>query len=171
MQKLEDLSKEELIKRLRLAVDLAIAVDGLWFLAAEEAQEFESAPAMDVKVWERYAPLSVKRIRKRFNLLSKGLEAIKEVMGYDPFYSPMKFEFNQDGPDRLILQVNSCPGLETQERMGREIMTCEAMEIAYMTKLAETIDPKIQVKPLKLPPRSSPDEICCSWLFSHEKEG
>ena len=41
MKRIEDLSREDLIKRLRLASELASAVDGLWFLAAEEAEGFD----------------------------------------------------------------------------------------------------------------------------------
>jgi len=34
------------------------------------------------------------------------------------------------------------------------------------------INPYIKITPLKLPPRKSPDEICCQWelIMSNEKQ-
>ena len=37
VERLEDLSKEELIKRVRLSAEMSVAVDGIWFMAVEEA--------------------------------------------------------------------------------------------------------------------------------------
>lgn len=168
MQKLEDLSKEELIKRIRLTAELALAVDGLWFLAAEKAYGYEKALDLDIEVWKRYASVSIKRIKKFISLSSHGLAAIKEIINHDFLWLSIESEFPEETPERLVFQVKNCPALEAMERTGRELLTCEPVEGAYLTRLAEVIDPGIRVKPLKLPPRESTDEICCKWLFSLE---
>ena len=64
----EELSKDELIKRAKLTSELAIAIDGLWFLSAEKANGFDKALDMDIEVWERYFSVSIKRIRKYFDI-------------------------------------------------------------------------------------------------------
>ena len=161
----EDLSKEELSKKLQLAAELSTALDGLWFLAVEKAMGFDKALDMDIDVWAKYAPVSVRRMRKYFNLSENGLQAIKEVIKYDPIWFSIDFEFMENTPQRLVFQVNRCPVLEAQERMGRKILTCVPVETAYLSKLAEALDPRIRFKALRLPPRQSPDEMCCSWLF------
>ena len=51
MQNLGFLSRKELVQYLRFTSGLAMGVDGLWFMAAEEATDFEQALAMDVNVW------------------------------------------------------------------------------------------------------------------------
>jgi hypothetical protein len=168
MDKLEDLSKEELIKRVRLSADISLALDGLWFLAAENTNGYDKALEMDIDVWERYVPVAVKRIKKHFDLPSTGLQGIKDIVKYDPLWIGLDMEFLEDAPERLVFQVNRCPALEAMERIGRELLTCQPVEGAYLSKLAETMDPRIKVEPLKLPPRESPDEICCQWLFSLE---
>ncbi len=170
IERIEALSREDLLKRIMMMADLAMAVDGLWFLAAEKADGFERALAMDVEVWEKYARLSVKRIRRHFQIASEPLEAIKDVISYDPLWYSIRFDFVEDNPTRLVFRVNACPALEAMERMGREVLTCEPVEGAYLTALADTVDNRIRVKPLKLPPRQSPDEICCSWLLSLEDD-
>ncbi len=168
MRRLEDLSKEELIKKIKLTGELALAVDGLWFLAAEKAHGYDKALDMDIEVWKNYASVSTKRIRKFFNISSNGLAAVKDIISHDFLWLSIETEYLEDTPERLVFQVRNCPALEAMERIGRELLTCEPVEGAYLTRLAEVIDPKIRVKPLKLPPRESPDEICCKWLFSLE---
>jgi hypothetical protein len=165
-EKLEDLSREELLKRVRLTAEMSIALDGLWFMAAEMAAGYDKALEMDIHVWQRYVPVSIKRIRKYFDLSASGLEGVKEIMKYDPLWLPINIDFPEDTSRRLVFRVKNCPALEAMERMGRELLTCEPVEGAYLTALAQAVDPRIKLTAMKLPPRRSPDEICCQWLFS-----
>ncbi len=165
MKRIEDLPREDLIKLVYLAADLAIAVDGLWFLSAEQAFSFDHALDMDIQVWKRYAKVSIKRIRKHFELPLDGLNTIKEIMLLDPMWLSVDFDLIEDPPDSLIFQVTNCPSLLAMEKMGREMFTCEAVEKVYLTELCKAVDPKIKVEALKLPPRKNPDDICCKWKF------
>jgi hypothetical protein len=169
-KKLEELSKEELIQRIRLTAEMAVATDGMWFVAAEEAVGYDKALEMDTKVWVRYPTVFIKRIRKYIELPANPLEKIKAIIKYDPLWLPINSDFPEDTPQRLIFRVINCPALEAMERMGRELLTCEPVEKAYMTALAQAVDPRIQLTAMKLPPRKSPDEICCQWLFSLTEE-
>lgn len=56
------------MKRIMLMADTAMAVDGLRFLAAEKADGFDDALAMDAETWKRYTRLSVERTRRHFPL-------------------------------------------------------------------------------------------------------
>ena len=171
LEKLEDLTKEELIKRVRLSAEISIAVDGIWFMAVEEEIGYDRALEMDIDVWKRYVPVSVKRAKKYFDIAASGLQGIKDMIKLDPLWLSIDLEFPEDTPKRLVFQVNRCPALEAQERMGREELTCEPVEVAYLTALAEAVDPRIKLTTLKVPPRESPDEICCKWLFTLEENG
>ena len=165
MQNLDILSREELVKYLRFVSGLAMAVDGLWFMAAEKATGFDRALAMDVNVWKWYAPLLVKRLRKNFSLNGTGLEALKEILRHDPMWWSVDVRITEDTPGRFVFEVRNCPALTAMEKMKREKLTCEPVEGAYLEALASAVDPGIRVLALKLPPRHSPDEICCRWAF------
>ena len=56
------------------------------------------------------------------------------------------------------------------ERLGappeRIKWVCHVVEPQAVAKYLN--NPKIKVTPLKLPPRKSPDEICCQWEFKLE---
>ena len=169
MRDLDSLSREEAIKYLKFLSGLAIAVDGLWFMAAEKATGSEKALKMDVDVWTGYAKVVVKRIRRDFEINGTGLEALKEIIKHDPMWWSMgELRIVEDSPGRLAFEVIDCPSLLAMEKMGREQFTCEPVEGAYLEALAAAVDPGIQVKALKLPPRQSPDEICCRWAFLWE---
>jgi hypothetical protein len=169
MRDLEGLSREEAIKYLKFLSGLAIAVDGLWFMAAERAAGYDKALEMDVEVWVGYAKVVVKRIRRAFGINGTGLEALKEIMGHDPMWWSMgELRIIEDLPNRLTLEVFGCPSLLAMEKMGRERFTCEPVEGAYLQALAAAVDSGIRVEALKLPPRKSPDEACCRWSFALE---
>jgi hypothetical protein len=166
MRDLDSLSREEAIKYLKFLSGLAIAVDGLWFMAAEKATGYDKALEMDVDVWTRYAKVVVKRIRRNFEINGTGLGALKEIINHDPMWWSMgELRIVEDSPERLAFEVIDCPSLIAMEKMGREQLTCEPVEGAYLEALAAAVDPGIKVKALKLPPRESSDEICCRWAF------
>lgn len=167
IQNLEDLSKAELIKRVQLNAELAQVVDGLWFIAVEKDSDYDKALDLDIDVWKNYVHVMKKRVQKYFNVTSTGLAAVKDLLEYDPW---LEIEVLEETPERLSIQVVRCPGLEAMEKMGREMLTCDPVEIIYLTELVESIDLRIKVIPIKLPPRLSPDDICCKWLFTLEND-
>jgi hypothetical protein len=167
IQDLESLSREELIKRLQLNAELSQVVDGLWFISVEKDSNFDKALDMDIDVWKNYVHVSKKRIQKYFNISSTGLAAVKDFLEYDPW---LKIEIQEQTSERLVFQITKCPGLEAMEKMGRDMLTCDPVEIEYFNELIETINPAIKIIPLKLPPRQSADDICCKWLFTLENE-
>jgi len=165
MQNLDNLSHDQLVKYTKFLSGLALAVDGLWFMAAEKAMDFDRALEMDVDVWSWYAPLVVKRIKKNFQIKGSGLAALKEILGHDPMWWSMTVEIMEDTSSRLAFQIHGCPALAAMEKMNRKTFTCERVESAYLEALARAVAPDIRVQALKLPPRQSPSEICCSWAF------
>ena len=43
MQKIESMSREELIKKLKLSMEVITAVDGMWFMNVEELVGYDKA--------------------------------------------------------------------------------------------------------------------------------
>ena len=84
MRDLDNLSREEAIKHLKFLSGLAVAVDGLWFMAVEKATDYDKALQLDVDVWVGYAKVLVKRIRRNFEINGTGLQALKEIISHDP---------------------------------------------------------------------------------------
>ncbi len=166
MRDLDSLTREEAVRYLKFLSGLAIAVDGLWFMAVEKSAGYDKALELDVDVWAGYARVVVKRIRREFGISGTGLAALKEIIRHDPLWWSMgEVKIVEDSASRLAIEVFDCPALIAMEKMGREKLTCEPVEGAYLGALAAAVDPGIRVEALKLPPRKSPDEVCCRWAF------
>jgi len=84
MQKFASLSKEELIKKLNLAMDAAFAIDGMWFLNVEKLLGFEKTNDVNLKVWEHYPKVLHRRMTRYYELKNTGLEGLKEMLELDP---------------------------------------------------------------------------------------
>ena len=116
MLDLESLSKDELIRRLKLAMDVATAVDGMWFLEAETVNGYDKALEMDINVWKRYPKVLKKRMSNYYEFKREGLAAVKEFMENDPMLVPIDFELISDNAYSLVFKVHKCPALEAMER-------------------------------------------------------
>ena len=66
IQNIEELSREELIKRVQLNAELAQVVDGLWFIAVEKDSDYNKALDLDIDVWKNYVHVMIKTGTKIF---------------------------------------------------------------------------------------------------------
>lgn len=160
--------KEQLNKLLRLSGGLIAAMDGLWFLAVEEEFGNHEAIRLDIRVWEKYLHVLVKRMRNVLGVTLDGVKSIRKIIETDPLFLMNDYEISEPSTDTMLLVVKRCSVLEAMERAGRKKYICESTTGLYFKNLAREIDPKIVVHPLRLPPRRSPAEPSCKWLFKFQ---
>lgn len=158
-------SKEDLIRLLRFSGGLLTAMDGLWFLAVEAELGNSDAVKLDIRVWEKYAHVLVKRIRNEFGLSGAGIPQIRQLVELDPLFLNLDYDIPEFSEERMILRVTRCPVLEAMEKAGRTKFICESTTGLYFNNVAKEIDARIKVSSLRLPPRSSPRDVCCEWLY------
>jgi hypothetical protein len=140
-------------------------MDGLWFLTVEEEFGYSVAIGLDIKVWEKYAHIVVKRIGETFGLSNSGIEGIRELIEFDPLFLNFNYEIREFSSEKMVLRINKCPVLEAMEKAGRKKFVCETTTGLYFKNIARQLNPLVVVHPLKLPPRKSPQGVCCEWLF------
>ena len=63
MKRAEDLTKEELLKLMKLQAKNWLALDGLWFQSVERKFGMEEAIFHDGEAWKRYTVIEAKRIK------------------------------------------------------------------------------------------------------------
>jgi len=158
-------NKEQLKKLLKLSGGLITAMDGLWFLAVEQEFGNQEAIELDKKVWGKYVHVLVKRMRDILGITLDGVKGIKQIIEIDPLFLINDYEISEPSDNSMLLIINKCSVLEAMERAGREKFICEFTTGLYFKNLAREINQKIVVQPLKLPPRESPEDVCCKWLF------
>ncbi|MDM7934103.1 MAG: DUF6125 family protein [Methanothrix sp.] len=103
------------------------AVDGLWFVKAEERYGFEGALELDEAVWRVLPKIQARMIRSMLELdgslegLLAALEARLEMEG---------FEFEAEDLGRsLQVEVRRCPWHEIMVRSGREKLSGSVSDV------------------------------------------
>lgn len=168
---LEELSKAELIELVQLYSKLFLAVDGFWYLAVKALVDEDTATDCDFWVWEKYTPYEMKRLKQLRNVEGNDLEAFATILGFSPWFTNLKYRYIHEGENRLNFTVLECPTFRAliREGAGRENTICHKVDPHLFQIMIQSLNPKGKVIPIKLPPDTSEDGICCSWQFSIEE--
>ncbi|MBP1732384.1 MAG: hypothetical protein H6Q55_2813 [Deltaproteobacteria bacterium] len=90
---------------------------------------------------------------------------MRQVIEADPSFLINDYEISHLSRDRMFLRVNRCPILEAMEKSGRKEFMCEKTTGFYFRNIARELEARMTIHAIRLPPRNSPDEACCEWLF------
>jgi hypothetical protein len=152
-------------KLLKLCVDLVAEMWELWFMVTEETFGHAEAVKLEVKAWEEYFRVFAERMKQLITSDGPALEVLSQLIQLDPIFCLSGCEISHLSKNRMFLRINKCLLLEIAEHSGRGAHRCETAEIVHFGNLAKEVNPNVTVHVIKLPPRNSPDEACCEWLF------
>lgn len=172
--KMEDFSKEALVRMWQAAGKLYVGLDGLWYSLIRERYGEDVARELDAELWRREAPLEVRRHREAMNIWGEDVESVLKFVQVDIGAGGIFPEFKCELKDKNhgVLTIKRCLGLEYYERHGETEMqkhACEVLDLEGFEQAAQLFNPKIKVRALKLPPRQSREEIACQWEFKLEE--
>jgi len=94
------------------------AVDGLWFMKAEEKYGFEAALDLDRQVWE-VLPKIQARMLKRMLKLDGGIEGLRESLEVRLGIDGFEFETDILSPGVFQITILGCPWYELMAKSGR----------------------------------------------------
>jgi hypothetical protein len=159
--------KENTSQALTDAAKNWVAMDGLWFQAVEEAYGMEAALALDRLVWERFASIEARRIKKRLALPENGgLDAL-EIAFQNRLVSFLNtLEILRPDEKTLIVTTKTCRVQTSRERKGMPLFPCKSVGLIEFPVFARTIDSRILTQCLSCPPQSQPGIPYCSWKFT-----
>jgi hypothetical protein len=169
-----DFSKEALVRLWHLGGRLYTGLDGLWYSLIRERFGEDTARELDAELWRRAAPHEVRRNREAMNIWGNDVEAVLKFCQIDPGTGGVFPEFSVElkNKNHGTLTIKRCLGLEYYEKHGETELqkhACEVVDGEGFQRAAHLFNPKIRVRPLKLPPRKSKDEIACQWEFALEE--
>jgi len=171
--KLEDFSKEALLRLLKATARQYLAIDGIWNSVTREELGEEKARAMEMEVWRRATSSEIRRTMSALNIQGDDVATVLKAIQCAPGTAGiMDFSCELKDEKQGTLTVKRCSSLEFFERHhdtdGIQF-ACRTLEteVGY-PETAAAVNPRIKAIPLKRPPRQSKDEICCQWLFKIE---
>jgi hypothetical protein len=161
------LSKSELISYIEDISKNWLAIDGTWFLAAEERFGLDTAIELDAASWKRFSPAEARRLKKRFNLPDNGgIPALMKALNFRVYANINEQEIIEVSEKRCVFRMNKCRVQTARNRKGLPDFPCKSVGIIEYEEFAKTIDPRIETKCICCPPDEHPDEYYCAWEFT-----
>jgi hypothetical protein len=163
----EELSREELLTIIDMYAKNWLAIDGTWFLAAEQKYGIETAIELDTESWRRFSPVEAKRIMKEMKISpTSGLNGLKKALQYRVYARLNKQSIEDIDESRFIFRMERCRVQDARKRKGLPDFPCKPVGLVEYSEFAKTIDSRIETRCLGCPPDPHPDEWWCSWEFT-----
>ena len=171
--KYEDFSKDFLIELMRVWQYFYLEMASAWSEAVEKHVGSDTATQCEKEAWVRVVKRSLPRLAKKANIeLNTVLDSMK-LMQLPPDNTVMMYpvDFEIKNENHVITTTKVCKGLEYWEknnRMDRIEAMCHGTAEQELNELYAA-NPKVKLRPIKLPPRKSPDEPACVWEWTLEE--
>jgi len=165
MDFIDELSREELVRLVRMYARNWLAHDGCWFLAAEERLGLEAAMELDARSWERFAPAEAKRIMKEFAIPAHGgLEALARALKLRLYAAINPQEIIVRDEKTLVFRMVECRVQKTRREKGLPDFPCKAVGMVEFSNFARAVDERISTRCISCPPDPVTDSYC-RWEF------
>jgi uncharacterized protein DUF6125 len=163
--KLEDLSREDLVKLIETYAKNWLAHDGCWFLAAEETLGMERAIELDTRAWACFSPVEARRIMQTFGIAEGGgLEALEKALGYRLYAAINRQTAERVEANMLRFRMVECRVQQARQRKGLPLFPCKSVGVVEYTRFAQEVDPRIETACAHAPPDAVTDSFC-EWEF------
>lgn len=166
---LADATKDELIDLVESFAKDIVAMDGVWFQAAEQSFGMDQAMKQDELAWERFAQSEARRMKKLLGLgQNAGLEGLAKVlrMRYSS-HANTNISLNwEDEENALVYRIGDCRVQRARERKGMPLHPCKSVGIIEYRGLAKEIDPRIQCECISCYPDVTDASCSCAWRFT-----
>jgi hypothetical protein len=165
--KFADFSKEFLINLMHSWQYAYMRLSSIWYQEVMETFGMEAADKCNLAVWmkvgEKIVPKFAKVGKIDFKSIADGLKVIQLAPDGHTDGELFQGEVDIKNERHVITTTTKCRALEYLEGVAPERIEffCHVLEPKVMQ--AYFNNPKVTVKPLKLPPRNSKQEVCCRW--------
>jgi hypothetical protein len=168
IEKIEDLSRDDLLELTRVYAKNWLAHDGCWFLAAEQKYGMDIAIELDTESWRKFTVIEAKRIIEFLELgKNSGIEGLKKALGFRLYATINEDEISvgEDGKT-LEYRVKTCRVQAARRRKGLNDFPCKSVGIVEYSYFAKTIDERFETECISCPPEITNPGYHCIWKFT-----
>jgi hypothetical protein len=173
VEKIEDLSREELLELTRVYAKNWLAHDGCWFLAAEQKYGMDAAIELDIDSWRNFTIIEARRLIDFLQLEEKsGIEGLKKALRFRLYATINEDEIilSEDGKT-LEYRVKTCRVQAARRTKGLEDFPCKSVGIVEYSLFAKTIDGRFDTGCTSCPPEITNPDYYCIWQFTLKMAG
>lgn len=168
--RMEDFSKEVLVKIIKEYSRLYLILHGNWHTLLRERFGDRVNVDLDCYQWMFSAIANAHWLSRALKIEPQNVESCFKALQLDPSIPLALFDLEYElvNPDHGFITCKKCTALNAYEAEGKghEVPVCHEEEPATFAFAALYHNPKMVVRPVKLPPRKSKDEIACKWEYS-----
>ena len=167
VEKIEDLSRDELLELSRVYAKNWLAHDGCWFLAAEEKYGMDTAIELDTESWRNFTVVEANRLIEFLQLgKNSGIEGLKKALRFRLYATINEDEIsvNEDGKT-LEYRVKTCRVQAARRRKGLTDFPCKSVGVVEYSYFAKTIDERFETQCISCPPDITNPDYYCIWRF------
>ncbi|UCH92289.1 MAG: hypothetical protein JSV88_18605 [Candidatus Aminicenantes bacterium] len=168
VEKIEDLSREELLELARVYAKNWLAHDGCWFLAAEQKYGMDTAIELDTESWRNFTVIEARRLIDFLQLgENSGIEGMKKALRFRLYATINEDEISvgEDGKT-LEYRVKTCRVQAARRRRGLGDFPCKSVGIVEFSLFAKTIDGRFDTACISCSPEITNPDYCCIWRFT-----
>ncbi|MFC1921080.1 DUF6125 family protein [Chloroflexota bacterium] len=164
---LESLSKETLIKLIKVYSRNWQTLDGLWFGNVETACGLDTAVKIDLINWEKQAVIEAGRLKKALEIKADSIAAVLTILSFMSWQltSPL-FEYESETPSKAVIYYKQCAVQEGREKTGKPVFPCKNMKQTLLSGIAGVVNPEIMVKCISCPSDKPVADYWCKWELS-----
>jgi hypothetical protein len=166
IEKIEDLSREQLVELLNIYAKNWLAHDGCWFLSIEEVEGIEKAMDYDREAWRKFTVVEAKRLIDFLQLgENSGIEGLAKALKFR-LYSTLNEDKVEIIDEKTIrYYVKTCRVQAARRKKGLKDFPCKSVGIVEYSYFAKTIDDRFETKCLSCPPDINDNDYYCIWEF------
>jgi hypothetical protein len=168
VEKIEDLSKDELLELTKLYAKNWLAHDGCWFLSVEEKYNIETAIEIDTESWRKFTVVEANRLIEFLDLgKNSGVAGLAKALRFRLYATVNEDEVivGEDGKS-LEYRVKTCRVQAARRRKGLTDFPCKSVGIVEYGLFAKTIDERFETEAVSCPPEIVNNDYYCIWRFT-----
>jgi hypothetical protein len=168
VEKIEDLSREDLLELTRVYAKNWLAHDGCWFLAAEQKYGMDVAIELDTESWRNFTIIEARRLIDFLQLgENSGIEGLKNALRFRLYATINEDEITvSENGKTLEYRVKTCRVQDARRRRGLEDFPCKSVGIVEYSYFAKTIDGRFDTECTSCPPDITNPDYYCIWQFT-----
>ena len=161
---LDSLSKETLIKLIKVYSRNWQTLDGLWFSNVEATCGLDTAVKIDLKNWEKQAVTEARRLKEAMGLKNGGIATILTILSFMSWQltSPL-FESEAETPLKTVIHYKRCAVQEGREKAGKPLFPCKNMKLTLLSGIARVVNPEVMIRCISCPPDEPKADYWCKW--------
>ena len=169
-KKIDDLSRDELLKLNSIYAKNWLAHDGLWFQSIEEKYGMDMAIEMDREAWRKFTVIEARRLIEFLGLESNsGIEGLKKALPFRLYGALNEDDIQIENENVLVYYVRTCRVQHARRKKGMADFPCKSVGLVEYGLFAKTIDERFETEAVSCHPDITDSDYNCIWKFTLKK--